>query len=79
MFNISRSNVFIEIGQAIGNVEGKLLGRGKAKGELVDGILRRRLSEANLLALPSPNEGLVRPGEEVIDAVYRVLSEKEER
>ena len=75
MFNISRSNVFIEIGQAIGNVGGELLRRGKSQADLVDGILKRRLSEASLLVPPSADEVLVDAEEEVIDAVYRVLTE----
>ena len=75
MFNISRSNVFIEIGQAIGNVGEGLLRRGKSRGELVNSILKRRLSEASLLAAPSSDEELVDGEEEVIDAVYRVLTE----
>jgi hypothetical protein len=78
MFHIFNSNVFIEIGQAIGNVGGKLLGRDRGKAELVESILQRRLAEASVLAPPRVDEPLVRPTEEVIEASYRVLSEKEE-
>jgi len=78
MFNIFNSNVFIEIGQAIGNVGGKLLGRGKTKAELVGCILERRLREASALSLPDMDEPMSRPQEEMIEADYRVLSEKEE-
>ena len=75
MFNISCSKVFVEVGQAIGNVGEGLLRRGKSQAELIDSILKRRLSEASLLAPPSADEELVDGEEEVIDAVYRVLTE----
>ncbi|MBC7238494.1 MAG: hypothetical protein H5T71_00120 [Chloroflexi bacterium] len=77
MFNIFNSHVFIEIGQAIGNVGGKLFGHGRA--EMVESILKRRLREASALSLPELSEPVSRPQEEAIEASYRILAEKEEQ
>lgn len=79
MFRASHAGVFVEIGQAIGNVSAKLVGHSRRNAELVAGILERRLAEGTRLRLPSLTETLVRPEEHVIDAAYRVIYDKEEQ
>ena len=76
MFNFFNSNVFIEIGEAIGNV-GKVIKK-RGDPELVEGILKRRLAEALHLTLPMPDETVSQPDESVIEGSFRVLSEREQ-
>ena len=79
VFNIFNSNVFIEIGEAIGNVgrtARKKLKR-RSNPELVDRAFRRQL-KACKFELPDEPGMYVEPDEEdVIDVEFRVLNDEE--
>jgi hypothetical protein len=79
MFNIFNSNVFVEIGEAIGNVGKRLLSRG-SHAETLDQAFRRALQDPLPLHLRLPNqaEKPVKPEEIVIEGSFRVLDEEEE-
>ena len=79
MFNFFNSNVFIEIGEAIGNVGSKVFKRKRGDAELVDSIFQRRLSEGRGMALPLGEMHWGRCDEEAIEAEFRILSEKEDQ
>ena len=79
MFNIFNSNVFIEIGEAIGNVGRKARRRLKRRSqpEMVDCAFRRQL-KACRFELPDEPGMYVEPADEdVIDVEFRVLSDGE--
>jgi len=71
MFNFVLSGV----GEAIGNVTGKL--KKRSHSELVDQIFRKRLAETNVELPPLPGR-FAEPEGETIDVEYRVLDESEE-
>ena len=75
MFKIFNSNVFIEIGQAIGNVRRKL--KKRSDPELVDRLFRKKLKEYSL-ELPDAPGRFMEPEDEVIDVEYRVLQDTQE-
>lgn len=75
MFNFFNSNVWIEIGEAIGNI-GKQVKRRKSNPELVDQIFRRRLAQSTF-ELPLKSGEPAEPKNAVIDVEYRILDEKE--
>ena len=60
MFNIFNSNVFVEIGEAIGNIRNKAL-RHRSAAELVDQAFRRRLKERESLEIPILEQPLAYP------------------
>ena len=77
MFNIFDSNVFIEIGEAIGDAGGRLLRPRRKTAELVDEMFRRRLTAARSIQL-APPRGAADSDDDVIDVPYQVLSFDEE-
>jgi len=78
MFNIFNSNVFVEIGEAIGNVGKKLLRR-RSHADEMEASFRRYLAAPLQVRLPDPGESPTTPGEIVIDATFRVLDEEEKQ
>ena len=70
MFNIFNSNVFIEIGEAIGNVGDRVFSRRRIP-ELVDSLFHKRLEAAQRIKLPL-DDG------DVIDVPYQILNCDEE-
>ena len=74
IFEIFNSNVFVEIGEAVGNVRGKL--KKSSAPELVDKLFRERLAQSTV-ELPDTPGAFVEPEVEVIDAEYHVLSDEE--
>ena len=76
MFNIFNSNVLIEIGEAIGNVRKKLFQR-RSHAEELDKSFRRHLLEPLPIKLPDISEQTSKPGDDVIEGVYRVVEEEE--
>jgi hypothetical protein len=76
MFNIFNSNVFAEIGEAIGDV-GKRLFRRRSQAEALDEAFRRHLQDPLPLHLPDKAERPAKPDESVIEGTYRII-EKEE-
>jgi len=77
MFNIFNSNVFVEIGEAIGNVGRKAFRRRTSNPELVDEAFRRRLRRATPVEVPLAPDPMAEPDDEVIDVEYRVLDDEE--
>jgi hypothetical protein len=77
VFNFFNSNVFMEIGAAIGNVGHALFDRRQRSAELVGEAFQRRLEQLPQVALPLL-EGEARfPDDEVIDAHFIVLDDTE--
>ena len=72
MFHIFNSNVFAEIGEAIGNVSEKVFPR-RSAADSVDKAFRKRLSEAGRMDIPALDEPCEYPDEEVIDIPFVVL------
>ena len=77
MFKIFNSNVFIEIGEAIGNLGRKVFQRRTHADEL-DEAFRRHLQSPFSLQMPDREEVPCKPGEIVIEGVFRVIDEEEE-
>lgn len=77
MFNIFNSNVFVEIGEAIGNV-GKKLSRRRSHADELEASFRRHLAAPLELHLPAPGADPPAPGDIVIEATFRVMDEEEE-
>ena len=76
MFNIFNSNVFVEIGEAIGNVGKKFLRRRSHADEMEESF-RRHLAAPLEVHLPAPGETPPGPRGIVIDATFRVIDEEE--
>ena len=84
MFNIRDSNVFFKIGEAIGNVAAKVTGTKEAilpsrreYGRFFNETYSRRLKEeAESLMLPGAG-GIEFPEDEVIEAAFTVLEDRE--
>ena len=77
MYKIFSSDLFIEIGEAIGGVRRKV--RRRPAQDLVDRLFRKSLSEL-AFHLPEKQGRFVQPDDsEVIDVDYRVLDSEEER
>ena len=77
MFNIFKSNVFIEIGEAIGNLGRKVLRR-RTHADDLDEAFRRHLASPLSLKMPDRTEVPRKPGGIVIEGVFRVIDEEEE-
>jgi len=77
MFNIFNSNVFIEIGEAIGNL-GKKVFRRRTHADELDEAFRRHLQSPISLKMPDRKEALSKPEEIVIEGAFRVIDEEEE-
>jgi hypothetical protein len=69
------TNVFSEIGEAIGNI-GKRVDR-RSHSEFVDELFRKRLARATV-QLPEEPGRFSEPEGEVIDVEYRVLDDSDE-
>ena len=76
MFNIFNSNVFIEIGEAIGNVGKRLFPR-RSHAEALDEAFRRNLRDPLPLHLTDQAGDSAKPSEIVIEGNYRVIDEEE--
>jgi hypothetical protein len=76
MFSIFNSNVFAEIGEAIGNV-GKRLFHRRSQAEALDEAFRRHMQDPLPLHLPDKAERPAKPDGIVIEGTYRIM-EKEE-
>lgn len=75
MFNFFSSNVFIEIGEAIGNLGRKV--KRRSHPEMVDKLFRKMLKEL-ALELPQTPGKLVKPDEgKAIEVEYRILDDEE--
>ena len=77
MFNIFNSNVFIEIGEAIGNLGRRVLKR-RTQADELDEAFRRHLQSPISLEIPDRDEALRTPEDIVIEGVFRVIDEEEE-
>ena len=77
MFNFFNSQVFIEIGEAIGNVAGSLVRRRRSS-DAVEQSLHKWLAEVSCPSLSTIDSTLTRPDDDAIDATYRVLSSTED-
>jgi hypothetical protein len=79
MFNIFNSNVFVEIGEAIGNIRNKAR-RHHSVAELVDQAFRGRLKNVGSIEVPIVGRPLAYPDNDIdiIDAEYVVLTPNEE-
>ena len=79
MFNIFNSRVFVEIGEAIGNV-GRRLFAGGSHAETLDEAFKRALRNPLPMHLQPPDKsvGPARPDEFVIESSFRVLDQEEE-
>ncbi len=78
MFNIFNSSVFVEIGEAIGNVGKAVFGRKSAHVELVDQAFRRRLERIEQLEFPRQGQR-AKPHSDVVEASFREVSSEQER
>ena len=76
MFNIFNSNVFIEIGEAIGNL-GRRVFKRRTHADELDEAFRRHLQSPLSLDMPDRTEVLCKPGDIVIEGVFRVIDEEE--
>jgi hypothetical protein len=76
MFNIFNSNVFVEIGEAIGNI-GKRLFPHRSHAEALDEAFHRHLQDPLPLHLPDKAEKPAKLDEGVIEGTYRVLDKEE--
>ena len=79
MFNIFNSRVFVEIGEAIGNV-GRRLFAGGSNAESLDEAFKRALQDPLPMHLQPPDKTASpeRPNEFVIESNFRVLDPEEE-
>ena len=77
MFNFFNSNVFIEIGEAIGNIGRRLRPR-PTHADQLDEAFRRYLQSPIHLNLPDREQESRAPGETVIEGVFRVIEEEEQ-
>ena len=77
MFNIFNSNVFVEIGEAIGNIRKRLFAR-RSHAEVLDETFRRYLQDPIPLHLPKEAGKSTKADESiVIEGTYRVLDKEE--
>ncbi|MHB0859331.1 MAG: hypothetical protein ACYC5M_17415 [Anaerolineae bacterium] len=76
MFKIFYSNVFVEVGEAIGNVSKRLFPR-RSRAEALDQAFRRHLQDPLSLHLPDEAGQPIKPSEIVIEGSIRVLDEEE--
>ena len=78
MFNFFNSNVFIEIGEAIGNVGRRLFSR-RSHADEMDESFRRHLQSPLHFQLPDRTEAPRKPGGIVIEGVFREITDEEEQ
>lgn len=78
MFNIFNSNVFVEIGEAIGNVSKRLFPH-RSQADALDQAFRRHMQDPLSLHLPDEAGQPIKPSEIVIEGSFRVLDEEEEQ
>jgi hypothetical protein len=76
MFNIFNSDVFVEIGEAIGNIRKRIFPR-RSQADALDEAFRRHLQDPIPLHLPDKTEKPARPDEGVIEGTYRILDKEE--
>ena len=76
MFNIFNSNVFVEIGEAIGNVSRRLLRR-PSHAQTLDEAFRRHLGDPLPLHLTERAGEPRRPNDNVIEGTFRIIDEEE--
>ena len=76
MFNIFNSNVFVEVGEAIGNVGRRLLHR-HSQAEQMDESFHRHLQDPLHIAFPSSGEAPCKPEGIVIEGVFREITGEE--
>jgi hypothetical protein len=72
MFHIFNSNVFVEIGEAIGNVSEKVFQR-RSAADSVDKAFHKRLNAAGRIDIPALDEPCQYPDVEGIDVPFVVL------
>lgn len=77
MFNFFNSNVWFEIGEAIGNVRRILLPRRNHADEM-DAAFRRHLQTPIRLKLPDRTETFCKPEDIVIEGIFTVVEEEDE-
>ena len=77
MFNFFNSNVFIEIGEAIGNL-GRKVFRRRTHADELDEAFRRHLQSPLSIEMLDRKEALRKPEDIVIEGVFRVVDEEEE-
>jgi hypothetical protein len=77
MFHISNSNVFVEIGEAIGNVARRLV-RHHSQAEILDETYHRLLQDPPRLRLPERTGETEAHTGTVIEGTFHVI-EKEDR
>lgn len=77
MFNIFDSTVLIEIGQAIGNVGGKLFKKPARNAEIVDEAFRSRLASGVIPPLHLGDDAAEVQADQMVDTTYRVLDKEE--
>jgi len=75
--NIFNSNVFIEIGEAIGNVKSKVYRRRRDTGA-VEQAFRKWLADSPRLKLPRVDCALDYPDDMTIEGTFRLLADEEE-
>jgi len=73
MFNIFNSRVFVEIGEAIGNIGEKVMLRRRSAADQVDEAFRKRMKESRPVEIPIRQQSPVEPEEDVIDVSFVVL------
>jgi hypothetical protein len=76
MVNIFRSNVMIQIGEAIGGIGDKLLGKNRRASELVDVAFRNRLASGTLPVLNLGETSEKEYADDAIDVEYTVIEEE---
>jgi hypothetical protein len=76
MFNIFNSNVFVEIGEAIGNVGQRLFPR-PYRARAMDEAFRRYLLDPLPLSVSNQPQRPVKPEEIVIEGSFRCLDEED--
>ncbi len=77
MFEIFGSNVFVEIGEAIGNVKRKVF-RKRADPRAIEQAFQRWLAESDLPSLRSRDSAVAYPDVDVIDGTFRTVTDEEE-
>ena len=77
MFNFFNSNVFMEIGEAIGNVKDKVLGR-RSPTAAVEQAFQKWLLESGRLKLRTADDAVGYPDDTTIEGSFRVLVDEEE-
>lgn len=77
MFNIFNSNVFIEIGEAIGNVKDRVLGK-RGSTDAVEQAFRKWLTDSPRPRLPFVEGGLAYPDDTTVEGSFHILVDGKE-